>query len=164
MARDLAEAGVDLLLVETMPAWPEALVALIAAQETGLPVWFSLHTREPGVLLSGDPHETTLAQLDVWPEAVLINCIPAERAAAEVKALRAVVPAEIPIGVYANTGHVDPVKGWSTEDRIGPERYAELATRWVEAGASIIGGCCGTTPAHIQALATTLGHANRLRP
>jgi S-methylmethionine-dependent homocysteine/selenocysteine methylase len=164
MARDLADAGVDLLLVETMPAWPEAQAALTAALATGLPVWFSLHTREPGVLLAGDPLEEAFAGLNIWPDAMLINCIPAERAEADVRALRAIVPAAIPIGVYANTGHVDPVKGWSTEDRIDPERYAELAARWFEAGASIIGGCCGTTPAHIAALATTLGHANRLRP
>lgn len=164
MVRALADAGVDLLLVETMPAWPEARAALTAALETKLPVWFSLHTGGPGVLLSGEHLAARLAELDADPAAVLVNCVPAERAVEDVRFLRAHVPGDVPIGIYANSGHVDPVHGWSIEDRVAPKRYADLAAMWVDAGASIVGGCCGTTPAHIAALAARLRYEDHLRP
>ncbi len=163
IARTLADAGADLLLVETMPAWPEAHAALTAALETNLPVWFSLHTGTPGVLLSGENLAVRLAELDQYPAAVLVNCIPADRASEDARFLRGHVPEHIPVGIYANSGHIDPVHGWSIENRISPARYADLAATWVDAGARIIGGCCGTTPAHIAAVRARLGHEDHLR-
>jgi homocysteine S-methyltransferase len=57
-----------------------------------------------------------------------------------------------PIGLYANVGHADDQVGWTLTDDVLPEAYARHAQQWVQHGAAIIGGCCGTTPDHIAAL------------
>jgi S-methylmethionine-dependent homocysteine/selenocysteine methylase len=82
-------------------------------------------------------------------EAVLVNCVPAAKTADYVKAI---ADAGVPFGAYANAGHADDEMGWQTDDPDGPLRYAELAAEWVALGATIVGGCCGTGPAHVAAL------------
>ncbi len=82
--------------------------------------------------------------------AVLVNCVPAART---LDFVRAIAEAGVPFGAYANAGHADEEIGWRTDDPDGPQRYAELAATWIDAGATLIGGCCGTGPAHIRALA-----------
>jgi S-methylmethionine-dependent homocysteine/selenocysteine methylase len=62
----------------------------------------------------------------------------------------------VPIGAYANAGAGDEGLGWGATDRNAADAYADLAERWVEAGASVVGGCCGTGPPHVQALAERL--------
>ena len=80
-----------------------------------------------------------------------IRCVPAARAIEYVDAL-AVVAKDTPIGVYANAGRAEDQMGWTT-DPIAAEKYADLAQTWIDAGATIVGGCCGTGPAHIAELA-----------
>jgi len=58
---------------------------------------------------------------------------------------------DLPLGAYPNLGHYAD-SGWQHDERIGPDEYAELALRWRSQGAQIVGGCCGTTPAHIAAV------------
>ncbi|MCK4872849.1 MAG: homocysteine S-methyltransferase family protein [Phycisphaerales bacterium] len=162
-AARLARAGVDLLLVETMPAWIEAKAALHAALKTKLDTWFSLHTREPGRLLSGESLAACLGEIQRWPSAVLVNCIPTERALDDVLWLREYVPDHVAVGVYANIGSADGAAGWTTDEAVTPDEYARHAEQWADAGATIIGGCCGTNPAHIAALAQTFNHETHLR-
>ena len=57
----------------------------------------------------------------------------------------------VPLGAYANNGHEEG-DGWAFTGEYPPARYLEEARRWVELGAQILGGCCGTTPEHIRAL------------
>ena len=61
------------------------------------------------------------------------------------------------VGAYANAGRVDDAMGWQPDHVPGAERYAELAAEWVAAGASVVGSCCGTGPAHTAALARRFG-------
>jgi len=60
------------------------------------------------------------------------------------------------VGAYANAGGVDEGIGWADGARDGPAIYAALARTWLDAGATIVGGCCGTGPAHISGLAARL--------
>jgi S-methylmethionine-dependent homocysteine/selenocysteine methylase len=67
--------------------------------------------------------------------------------------LDAAAASGLPFGAYAHMGEVDPNAGWPVTPVLSPKDYAARAAGWLGRGASILGGCCGTTPAHIAALA-----------
>ena len=148
----LADAGVDLLLVETMNTIGEAVAATEAAMKTGLPVLVSFITKNESEIWSGEPLEKAVSAVDaLQPDAVLVNCFPAPTAAACLEAMAHAT--RTPIGCYPNAGHPDLDQGtWRDDTTMTPERFASLASTWLGYGASIIGGCCGTTPDHIRAL------------
>jgi len=151
MARGLRDAGVDLLLCETFPHAGEALIAVDAALATGLPVWLSLTVGPGGDLLSDDVVEATLRDaVGRGVEAVLVNCARPDRIADLLPRLAGL---GVPFGGYGNVGEPDDATGWRSDGASAPRPYAEAAARWAAAGATILGGCCGTTPAHIAALA-----------
>lgn len=152
-ARHLAEAGADLLLVETMNTSREALAAARAARATGLPVWVSFACDGEAQLLSGEPLGealATVAPLD--PELVGVNCLPP--VAAE-RALPVLAAAGRPFGVYANLGPPEG-DGARRRDDCAPAEFAAHALRWRAAGARAVGGCCGTQPAHVRAIRDAL--------
>lgn len=156
LARALAEEGVDLLLVETFPHVGEALIAVEEAVATGLPVWASFTPGPDGDLLSPDQvvHGARQA-VERGAAAVLVNCLPASRAMAWLQPLLwQELP--VPVGIYANAGHPTEGLGWEHDPAQAGERYAELARTWVDAGARIVGSCCGTGPATTAALARML--------
>ncbi len=155
-AGSLAAAGVDLIMVETMPTVAEAEIALRAAVETGQPatVGFvcALPDRgEPVRLLSGETLNDAVARVGpLGPAAIFVNCAAPPVITAALRELRELT--SLPIGAYANVGHVDDERGWSPDGGIAGERYAERAAEWVALGARVVGGCCGTHPAHTAAL------------
>ena len=85
--------------------------------------------------------------------AALVNCTPPDGVDL---ALSAASAAQVPYGAYAHLGAVDPAVPWGNAPELIPEQYADRAARWMDRGATIVGGCCGTTPAHIAALAARL--------
>jgi len=147
----LAEAGCDVLLCETFANEAEALVAAEEAVRTGLPAWLSLTAGPFAELLTpralrGIAERAAATGI----ERLLVNCI----AALQVRPyLDAIADLGLPIGVYANAGSRDDGIGWGATDRRAASAYADLAEGWVDAGATAVGGCCGTTPRHIAALA-----------
>jgi S-methylmethionine-dependent homocysteine/selenocysteine methylase len=155
----LAEAGVDLLLLETFGTAREWLAAARAATATGIPVVACATTREDGALLSGEPlADAARALLDLPspPVALGVNCVPARRLGASLALLAAAAPG-VPLAAYGNTGlPVDEALGAFTEP-IAPLDYAGLAFSWITVGARVVGGCCGTRAEHIAALAAALG-------
>jgi homocysteine S-methyltransferase len=58
----------------------------------------------------------------------------------------------VPVGGYANVGHVDAEVGWSPDEGVTGDRYAEHARAWIHLGAQVVGGCCGTHPDHTAGL------------
>ena len=154
LANALAGAGCDLILVETMNTVREAAIAAAAAARTGLPLWVSFTLGGDDRLLSGETlAEAVRAIRPLGPEALLVNCIPVAQVSSALRALRAAVGDDvIRIGAYANVGHVDNEVGWTLTDAVSPAAYAAAAREWLALGATLIGGCCGTTPAHIEAL------------
>ncbi len=152
MAKNLAEAGVDVILVETMPTIREAVAATRAAVATGTPTMVSFICDRNALLLSGESLVTAAkAVLEFGPAAVLVNCGPARWLADAVRVLREHCGGT-PVGAYANIGEADPQQGWRNTSAADPSRYALYARDWIHAGARLIGGCCGTTPAHIDAI------------
>ena len=158
MIQHLVEAGVDLVLIETMCSAYEAIAAAEAAKEFAPNNWaisFCLSTDGLGVLLDGTPISDVIPAID-GAQFVGINCVPAPMLAEQVQHLRQVLPDNIPIAAYGNVGYADEDGGWVSTDAIEPSKYASYATDWIEAGASIIGGCCGTTPDTIKAIRNEL--------
>jgi S-methylmethionine-dependent homocysteine/selenocysteine methylase len=154
LANALADAGCDLILVETMNTVREAAIAAAAAARTGLPVWVSFTLGGDDRLLSGETlAEAVRAIRALGPEALLVNCIPVAQVSSALGELRqAIGDSRTRIGAYANVGHVDDEVGWTLTDAVSPSAYAVAAHEWLAIGASLIGGCCGTTPAHIAAI------------
>ena len=156
LAERLAAAGCDLLLCETFPRVDEALLAAEAALATGLPTWVSF---TPGpdldLLRPAQVAEGARRAVGLGAAAVLVNCVPARGALDFVEAIAGALAAEgaqLPHGCYANAGHVDDRMGWTSSPG-APERYVETAELWVRAGATLLGGCCGTGVPHVRALA-----------
>ena len=141
LARVLAE-GVDLLLCETFPHVGEALAAVAAASATGLPVWVSFTAGFRGDLLTpAEVGRGAEAAVGLGAGAVLVNCVPVAQTLPFVRAIASAVRGRAAIGAYAN---VEPA------DR--PDLYAAAAAAWVDAGATILGACCGAGPGHVAAL------------
>ncbi len=150
-APHLVRAGVDAILVETMNTIREAIAALRAARRAGAPALVSFVCWEGARLLSGESLESALDEVAAEnPVAVGVNCLPPSNVAACLPALRA---CGLAFGVYANTGAPDPSIGTTRAEDCPPDEFADDAMRWLEGGARIVGGCCGTTPAHVIAIA-----------
>ena len=149
----LADAGCDLLLCETFPHAGEALMAVEEAVRTGLETWVSLTAGPSADLLSPSAAATIARRAEqAGASAVLINCVPARDTLPFVERL-VEAKLSIPTGAYANAGSSDDQIGWDAAVEPGAAAYLEYAKRWVAAGATIIGSCCGTGPEHIRALA-----------
>lgn len=150
LARVLAESGCDLLLCETFPHVGEALAAVDACVATGRETWVAFTAGPNADLLSpeaiGRGAREAVAR---GAAAVLVNCVPAARTLEFVAVL---ADCGVPFGAYANAGHPGEGLGWERPHEDAPERYAELAARWRDAGATLLGSCCGTGPSHIAAL------------
>jgi S-methylmethionine-dependent homocysteine/selenocysteine methylase len=155
-AGNLAAAGVDLIMVETMPTAAEAEIALQAAIETGWPATVGFVCAmpdhgEPVRLLSGETLSDAVARVSpLGPAAIFVNCAAPLVITAALRDLRELTA--LPVGAYANVGHVDDERGWSPDGGITGERYVEHAVEWIALGARVVGGCCGTHPVHTAAL------------
>ena len=122
---------------------------------TGLPVWLSLTAGPFGDLLSPGELVTIARRVaSSGVERLFVNCIAATKMQAYVDVIASL---GIPFGVYANAGAEREGLGWGATDASAAKAYAELARGWVHAGATVIGGCCGTGPPHIEALAQRFG-------
>ncbi|MGL5389424.1 MAG: homocysteine S-methyltransferase [Serratia sp. (in: enterobacteria)] len=151
----LANAGVDLLACETLPSFAE-LQALLALLEEfpALGGWFSFTLRDSQHLSDGTPLAVVMAELNGNPQvlAVGVNCIALENVTPALQQLAAL--SDKPLLVYPNSGeHYDAVsKTWHSCVHQQHQLVNQLAD-WQHAGARLIGGCCRTTPADIQAIA-----------
>jgi len=160
-----AQAGAGAVLIETFCDTSEARAAVIAAKEgaLGLPIFCSLTFEENGRLLSGATPGAAAAILEgLGVQAVGVNC-----GAGPARAMR-VLPeiaaaAHVPVIANPNAGLPRVVDGRTVFD-LSPEDFAEQCEQLLRMGACILGGCCGTTPAHVAALAERLGGKKTLPP
>ena len=151
-----AKAGADLVAIETMGDAYELKAAVLAAKEnSSLPVVATVALGEDGKLLTGASPECVAAILEgLRVDAMGFNCgLGPDRMLQFFKRLAAAT--SIPLVVKPNAGMPKIVDG-RTVFTVGPEEFAKDIAALVEAGASIVGGCCGTTPAHIAALRSSL--------
>ena len=151
----LAGLGVDLLLIETMNCRREAFAAVLAARTVGLDAILSLCPGAPDRLLSGEPLADLLPRLVEAGGgrilALLLNCGAPELLARAAPHLAAHA-AGLPWGMYAHLGRPDDRVGWRLPREHAPQAYADWGAARRREGATILGGCCGTTPEHIRRL------------
>ncbi|MDX1963945.1 MAG: homocysteine S-methyltransferase family protein [Pirellulales bacterium] len=146
----LVDAGVDLLLIETMNSIREAVIAAKLATITGRPTWVSFVCDRDGRILSGELL-TVAAELllPLGVKALGVNCAPAHTLAKPLAKLRGICGPDFPLIAYGNIGYADQSQGWINTDAVNPDSYWQYAQTWP---AQIVGGCCGTTPEHIRQL------------
>lgn len=152
---------VDLILCETVASVDHAEAILMGARQTNLPVWLSMTLDdENGEHLRSGEHVGELSHLT--PDAWLANCSAPEAMQAGLNVFKTFGK---PYGAYANGFHEitnDFLKPKPTVDaltarpEVTPEWYADVVMGWVESGATIVGGCCEISPAHIKQIATRL--------
>jgi methionine synthase / methylenetetrahydrofolate reductase(NADPH) len=153
----LWEAGVDLLIVETMSDVHETKQAILAARDVcDLPVVASMtFTRDDRTLLGDNPSRVAAELFDSGVDLIGINC---SGGPAQILRILRQMKLAIPNARYS----VMPNAGWP--EQVGgrvmypahPEYFGEYAVAFCEAGVSLIGGCCGTTPDHIAAMRSSL--------
>lgn len=163
------EGDVDIWLAETISSIAEAAMIKERTLATGKPTWMAFTVKDEltgeSALRSGESVYDAVSQIaGENVSAILFNCSCVEvMGAALVAAKQALsdlgIEDEIQLGVYANS--FSPLRerheannGISgIRDDISPEKYREFALSWINAGASMIGGCCGISPEHIKKLA-----------
>jgi len=148
----------DLILLETITLIRDGLTlaAIEALVATGIPVWTSFRRCRHGVCgvfgqhwggPEGDEFGRAARRLDeIGVRALLINCLPPDHVPGMLPWLRDFT--DLPLGVYPNLGYFTD-DGWSFDKTVDGEQYGEMAARWRQEGAQIIGGCCGTRPEHV---------------
>ena len=146
------EAGADLIHIETMSDTYELKAAVLAAKEnTSLPVFVTTIFDERGKLLTGADVLSVVALLEgLRVDALGINC--GMGPGQMLPVLQEILQyTSLPVIVKPNAGLPKQRNGETYYD-VEPEQFAETMEQIVEMGACVIGGCCGTTPAHIQAM------------
>jgi homocysteine S-methyltransferase len=174
-ARRLADSGVDFILLETFGTVREAKVACAAAQATGKEVLLSLLCTPNDTLYSGESIEDAVsATLPLRPAGYSVNCVPARSIAFPLAELKRVLkkhgystdgptPAQqgqhggFCLAAYGNAGRPGEERSDELIEDIGAVEYARLTQEWVQLGAHIVGGCCGTTPEHIAEVSRVFG-------
>lgn len=160
-AESMADAGCDLIMMEMMRDADYSLWASEAAVETGLPVWIGISTepRDDGTLTGfarpDQPLDRIVAALAGTGGDVIsiMHTLPNHTG----DALKVVRQGwQGPLGAYPESGFFK-MPDWQFIDIIEPQALVAHARQWQALGASIFGGCCGTNPHHIKALAQAFG-------
>jgi methionine synthase I (cobalamin-dependent) len=156
----LAEGGADGLVIETMSDIEEAKLAVAAARETGLPVVacmvFDSGKAKDRTMMGQTPEQVAQALTEAGADVIGANC--GQGIAGFVSICQRLHAAtDRPIWIKANAGLPTVIEG-KAQYQVSPEEFSRVAPDLVSAGASFIGGCCGTSPEFIAAL------ARRLRP
>ena len=156
LAERLASANVDFIILETMNTVREAYAACSAAKLTGKEVMVSFICNKEGNLYSGERLSGAIKTIaELRPVAFSINCVSPRYLEPAITNLKR--QTSLPFAVYGNVGLPESEKhGWEFTHDIQEEEYTKYARQWHRSGASIIGGCCGTTPEYIGAIANAL--------
>lgn len=153
----LASENPDIMLCETVPSLTEATaLAQLAVDSNSIPVWISFSCRDGNHISDGTEIRTVIRELHPYEQisAVGINCTPPKFLPELIPRIR--LETDKPIVVYPNSGESFDANSrtWSGSQAI--DDFATQAAVWRQLGASIIGGCCRVTPAHIASLKSRL--------
>ncbi|WP_246180237.1 homocysteine S-methyltransferase family protein [Marinobacter changyiensis] len=163
------QANADVFLIETMTNTLEARAACAAAGELGKPFGVAFRLERSGRLKSGETLAEAVTAIEGYgPAAVMLNCFEPELMTDAMPELVDLYPT---VGGYANAfksveamargGSADALE---VRSDISPEAYVAHVRQWMADGASVVGGCCEITPAHIRHLAHVLaGECNFIR-
>lgn len=154
IARVLA-TEVDMVIAETLTTVREAVAAARAAAECGLRVWVSWNLRlDAPVIRGGESLQSGIEALEPLPvSGYMVNCVPTGLVQPALTLMRSCTAR--PLGAYANSCEkaVDQASlDAAASPALTPRQYVLASERWVDAGATWIGGCCDTRPDYIAAL------------
>lgn len=161
-ARVLSEAGVDLLVVETQYDLNEARAAIRGARSvTGLPIVCSFsYDRGTRTMMGVKPSQVGSELSEMGVAALGINC--GRSLEDNLKALKELRQATgLPVWFKPNAGLPRTDEDGSLHYEVTPEMMAAHVAEWVEAGAQLVGGCCGTSPEHLKAIAQAVRSLQR---
>ncbi len=155
------EAGADILLFETMSDLLEVKAGVLAAREyCDLPVFVSMTYQEDGRTFVGvDPVSAALTLSGLGVDVLGVNCSLGPRELEPV-IQELLTYAKVPVMIQPNAG-LPRIEQEKTVYDVLPEEYASFMGHLAECGAAVLGGCCGTSPAYIQALVKELGGKKR---
>lgn len=161
----LVEGGVDLLVLETFHSAAEAREAVLAARAiTDLPVVAMLNFSSDLASAAGeDPADFARALTEAGADLVGVNCGVGPQAALDMLEVMAQDAHRVPLAVEPNAGLPRAVQGRMIYPS-SAEYFADFALRAKDMGASLIGGCCGTTPQHVRAMRDALGSGRSAQP
>ncbi len=150
--RALVEGGVDLIVLETFPYLPELEQAILAAHDVcSLPVVAQVVLANSTRLVMGSSIEEAVERVDAaGADVVGLNCAVGPKEMLDAVETM-VTRTGRPISLQPNAGAPRIVEG-RTMYLSSPEYFAEYSKRFIQTGARIVGGCCGTTPEHIRAM------------
>ncbi len=156
IARLLAAAGADFVMAETLTTVREAVAATRAAAECGLPIWVSWNLRvDAPIIRGGESLQQGIEALEALPVAgYMVNCVPTGLVQPALELMRRCT--DRPLGAYANSCEKAADQAsldGNAAQVLSPQEYVTTSERWVDAGATAIGGCCDTRPEYIAALA-----------
>jgi 5-methyltetrahydrofolate--homocysteine methyltransferase len=160
-ARALSEAGVDLLVVETQFDLAEARIAVEAVRSvTNLPLVCSFSfDRGTRTMMGVKPSQLAEELEPLGVDLLGINC--GRSLPDNLKALQELRAAtRLPIWFKPNAGMPHTNESGESGYEITPEEMGALAAQWIENGAAVVGGCCGTTPEHLHQIAVNAGKLN----
>ena len=160
-AEALTGAGVDLLVIETQFSLEEAITALEAARQAGdLPVVVSFsYDRGTRTMMGVKPSQVVQTFQPLGVTAIGANCgTTLENMEAIVKEYSETAGSQV-IWAKPNAGLPALGDDGAATYNVTPEQMGEFANRYVQAGARIVGGCCGSTPAHVAAIARAIKKA-----
>ncbi|XP_024981464.1 homocysteine S-methyltransferase 2-like [Cynara cardunculus var. scolymus] len=155
----LAESGADLIAFETVPNKLEAQAfAELLEEGINIPAWFSFNSKDGVNVVSGDSLTECAKIADSCQKvvAVGINCTPPRFISGLIQTIKKVTAK--PILVYPNSGETydAELKQWVKKSGVTDVDFVSYVNKWCEIGASLVGGCCRTTPNTIRAICRTL--------
>lgn len=159
---EITKVGVDCLALETQPKLSEvkAVLDLLKAEYPDQKVYVTFTLKDAATISDGTPLKQAAQTVNEYDQVIGmgINCIPPRLVTPAIKNLKAAT--DLPIVVYPNSGAIyDPkTKTWSKPAK--EDDFGNLTKEWLAAGATIIGGCCTTTPQDIQKIAVVIKEQN----
>lgn len=157
--RAIAEAGADAIVLETFSDPAEIVLAVAAARKTGLPVvacmTFDSGKDHDRTLMGTTPEQAAQKLTEAGADAIGSNCGQGIEGFVKITA-RLKAATDRPIWIKANAGLPEMIDGRAVYAQT-PEKFAAVVPSLLEAGASFVGGCCGTTPEFIRAVRRRVG-------
>ncbi|MDB6073647.1 MAG: ybgG [Verrucomicrobiaceae bacterium] len=153
----LCDSEADVIALETIPSWPEArALLLLLAATPSRQAWISFTCRDARHLTDGTPFKEVLKVANEIPNlcAVGVNCVAPRLALCLTEQLSHLTAK--PLIIYPNASNAWDLNSRQPQDETLPDAFACAAYQWRRAGASILGGCCRTTPRHIAAMKSAI--------
>ena len=147
----LQDAGVNMILFETMGCWLEIKSAILSTNDLKIPRWISLVLKDGNKLLDGtDLTKVLYNLLDFEIEMILLNCNPCNTTNEAIELI--IENWTKSWGVYPNVGLSMPSKEGIIGDKLSVDGFIKQVNSYIDAGVSVLGACCGSNPSYIKAI------------